>query len=83
MKGLFRRKKIQKGAVFISLTLHTISTLGQLSFVNPTLESGTALTDGAIDRFDSVTTNVDALITILGRFDAEIATENMDISGPG
>ncbi|WP_166636683.1 FG-GAP-like repeat-containing protein [Zeaxanthinibacter enoshimensis] len=45
----------------------------------PTLESGTALTQGAVYRFSNVTTGTDALVTIVQTFNATVA--NIDNNG--
>ncbi|MDC6351869.1 FG-GAP-like repeat-containing protein [Zeaxanthinibacter sp. PT1] len=45
----------------------------------PTLESGTALTQGAVYRFPDVTTGTDALVTIVQTFNATVA--NIDNNG--
>jgi hypothetical protein len=58
-------------------------TTANLDFRNPVLESGVAGTDGAQYRFSNVTTNVDALVTIMGRSDALVNILNPDMNTSG
>lgn len=55
----------------------------ELVFKNPTRESGTAGADGAVYRFSSVTSNVDALVTIAGRSSSLVTLVNIDRTGTG
>lgn len=81
-------KNTRKGLLFfIAFTLITMYSFSQtaayLDFRNPVLESGVAATDGAQYRFSTVTTNVDAVITIIGRSDALVNLLNPDMNTSG
>jgi len=54
-----------------------------LVFQNPVLISGTAGQDGAIYRFPSVTSNIDALVTINGRSSSMVTLESIDLPAMG
>ena len=54
-----------------------------LVFQNPVLISGTAGQDGAVYRFPSITTNVDALVRINGRSSSLVKLEAIDLTDMG
>jgi hypothetical protein len=58
-------------------------TVAYLDFRNPTLEAGTAGADGAQYRFSNVTTNVDAIVTLVRRSDALVYLLNPDMNTSG
>jgi|GEM_PF-3672961 len=59
-------------------------TSGQLSFTSPVLELSVDLQVDAVYRFATITTGVDALISIVSRSDVQIVVENIiDSSGLG
>lgn len=81
-------KRTCKGLLlFIAFTLITLCSFSQtssyLDFRNPVLEAGVAGTDGAQYRFSTVTTNVDALVTIVGRSDVLVNLLNPDMNTSG
>lgn len=58
-------------------------TAAYLDFRNPVTEEGTFGADGSKYRFSNVTTNVDAVITIIGRSDALVYLLNADMNTSG
>lgn len=54
-----------------------------LYFSNPVLEVGVGATDGAVYRFQNVTTGIDALVTINGRSDSLVNILNIDMNTSG
>lgn len=54
-----------------------------LQFKNVVLKSGTAGADNAVYRFPSVTTNIDALVTIVGRSSSLVRLESIDLTNTG
>ncbi len=70
--------------LFLLVTLYSFSqSAAYLDFRNPVVESGVAGADGATYRFSNVTTNVDALVTIMGRSDALVNILNPDMNTSG
>lgn len=57
----------------------------ELEFSNPKLEPGSAKAgaDGAVYRFPSVTTDVDALVTIIGRSSSAVKLTSIDLNASG
>lgn len=55
----------------------------ELVFSNSSLYSGTAGNDGAVYLFPSVTTGLDALVTIKGRSSGSVILTNIDLPGNG
>lgn len=82
---LFRKSTCLLALLFAlaaNLSLNA-QTTGELVFNNPSLESGTAGNDGAVYRFPTVSTNMDALLTIKGRSSAAVALNNIDLPSMG
>jgi len=75
--------------LFIALSLMFVSfgtnaqTSSELVFKNAALASGQAGKDGAIYRFPSVKTGVDALVKISGRSSSLVKLENIDLTSTG
>ncbi len=59
------------------------NTVPELVFKNPSIESGVAGNDNAVYRFPNVTTNVDALVTIVGRSSNRVRIDNIDMDNTG
>src|SRR6478752_5068105 len=74
--------KIITAALLLVLSSFTVSAQG-LVFNNHTLLSGTKGADGAVYRFNNVTTNIDALVTINGRSSSLVKLVNIDTTGIG
>ena len=69
------------GTVSNTTCAGTGQSITTFSFQNPTLESGTALTAGAVYRFPQVTTGVDALVRINALVNTTLNT--LDITSTG
>jgi len=69
-------------ALLLVLISFSVSAQG-LVFSNPELSSGTKGADGAVYRFNNVTTNIDALVTINGRSSSLVKLVNIDTTGIG
>ncbi len=75
---------IKKATLAVVLSLITITSFSQgFVFRNPVLASGSAGCDGAVYRFPSVTTNVDALVTINGRSSSLVTLDTIDVTSTG
>jgi hypothetical protein len=74
--------KIIAASLLLVLSSFTVSAQG-LVFNNPTLSSGTDGADGAVYRFNNVTTNIDALITINGRSSSQVRLVHIDTAQIG
>lgn len=59
------------------------SSVPELVFKNPVLESGTAGANNAVYRFPKVANNVDALVTIAGRSSSRVTIANIDMTSTG
>jgi hypothetical protein len=78
------RKGILFFILFTLIAAYSFSQTGSyLDFRNPSQESGTPGADGAQYRFSGVTTNVDAIVTIIGRSDALVNLLNPDMNTSG
>lgn len=66
----------------ISMTSFSQS-VPELSFINPTLKSGTAGADGAIYLFANVAPGTDAEVQITGRSSAAVVMSSIDTTGAG
>lgn len=62
-------------------TVNVAAQFAEMNFQNPVLESGTYGADGSTYRFSSISTGLDAVITITGRSDASVVLSNMDTTG--
>src|SRR5882757_8265907 len=75
--------------LFIALLLMFVSiginaqTTSELVFKNATLDSGKAGKDGAIYRFPSVKSGVDARVKITGRSSSLVKLEDIDLTNTG
>ncbi len=58
-------------------------TSPELSFINPTLYSGTAGQDNAVYRFKSVNSSLDALVKISGRSSSLVKLDDIDLTSTG
>jgi type IX secretion system substrate protein len=90
MKQLYPSQKERKfisfkhATVTVAFSFITMISFSQgLIFRNPTLASGTAGSDGAVYRFSTVTTNVDALVTINGRSSNLVTLDTVDVTSTG
>jgi hypothetical protein len=81
--AFFRRPFVVTALVSLTLCSHSQGLAPHLSFMNPTLDSGTAGADKAVYRFASVTTGVDALVRINGRSSANVELNDIDITSTG
>ena len=81
------KQNILKIVLLVSLTASCVLAQAQSStelvFKNSYLLSGTALQDGAKYVFPNVTSGVDAVLTIVGRTDANVVISNIDITSTG
>jgi len=59
------------------------TTTSELVFKNASLDSGNAGKDGAIYRFPSVQSGVDALVKITGRSSSKVSLESIDLTSTG
>ncbi|MBS1564609.1 MAG: T9SS type A sorting domain-containing protein [Bacteroidetes bacterium] len=78
------------GAIFSAMFLLIAATgtinaqsNSELVFRKPTVDSGNGGNDGAIYRFASVQTGVDALVKITGRSSSLVKLENIDLDNTG
>jgi len=78
-----RKLPQNKVGLIILCSLFFVQLNSQLRFINPSLESGIALQDGAVYRFRLVNDNSDALVTIIGRSHPDIAIIDLDVAGGG
>ncbi len=90
MKHLYPNRKrtyfalVKNSTVTVALLFVTMISFSQgLIFKNPSIQSGTAGADGTIYRFPSVTTNVDALVTINGRSSSLVTLDTIDVTSTG
>ncbi|HXB44214.1 MAG TPA: T9SS type A sorting domain-containing protein [Puia sp.] len=75
---------IKNATITVALSLVTMVSFSQgLTFTNPALVSGAEGSDGAVYRFPSVTTNVDALVTINGRSSGLVTLDTVDVTSTG
>ena len=80
-----------KNTLLVGVTLFTSlftyaqsgSSVPELVFKNPALESGANGADNAVYRFSSVANNVDALVTIAGRSSSRVTVANIDMTSTG
>jgi hypothetical protein len=80
-----------KSTLLVGVTLFTSlftyaqsgSSVPELVFKNPALESGSNGADNAVYRFSSVANNVDALVTIAGRSSSRVTVANIDMTSTG
>jgi len=77
-------------ALFAAITLfagfgttQAQTTTNELVFNNVSLDSGRAGKDGAIYRFPSVQSGVDALVKITGRSSSKVTLESIDLTSTG
>jgi hypothetical protein len=90
MKQLYPFRK-RKTFTFLKIATLTVAPLfvtmisfsQGLTFTNPTLQSGTAGSDGAVYRFPNVMSNVDALVTINGRSSTLVTLDTIDVTSTG
>lgn len=73
-----------KITMVVFLAFSTLFTQAQeLVFKNSSLSSGSSGNDGAIYRFPSVRANVDALVKIISRSDANVKLSSIDVTSSG
>ena len=81
------KQNLLKFVLFVSVTASCVLTQAQsiteLVFKNSYLLSGTALQNGAKYVFPNITTGVDAVLTIVGRSDANVVINNIDVTSSG
>ena len=69
--------------MFVSFGTNAQTTSSELVFKNATLDSGKAGKDGAIYRFPSVKSGVDARVKITGRSSSLVKLEDIDLTNTG
>ena len=69
--------------IFLVTGICSIANAQELVFKNFVLQSGTAGADGAIYRFSSVTTGLDALVKINGRSSSMVKLVSIDLTTTG
>jgi hypothetical protein len=87
MKTFTNTTKIAMFSLLILLTGPAQTSFAQSStelvFKNASLQSGTALQDGATYVFPLVSSGVDAIVTIVGRSEASVVINNIDVTNTG
>lgn len=72
--------------LFVFFSSYSQALVPELVFMNATLKTGSgckvAGADGAVYIFQNVTTDVDAIVTIKGRSDANVSLSDIDLTGP-
>lgn len=81
------KQNIRKLALLVSVTafalLSQAQSTNELNFENVTLYSGSSGADGAVYKFPQVNSNLDALVTIVGRSSSLVSINNIDLPSQG
>ncbi|HMP87697.1 MAG TPA: hypothetical protein PKE63_10495, partial [Lacibacter sp.] len=75
-----------KAFVLVAFTFfygNSTAQVGELSFSNPSLVSGSAGANGAVYRFPNVNATFDALVTIKGRSSSQVNLTSIDLTSTG